>query len=77
MNRTSSEFAVSVIFDGLLRAAINFTDVHEPSRQACCEDNLVEYLMNDVMSQMHNIKWGKVLIIGNLFYKKLIRNNGC
>ncbi|XP_066925330.1 uncharacterized protein [Clytia hemisphaerica] len=59
MNRTTSEFAVSVIFDGLLRAAINFTDVHEPSRQACCEDNLVEYLMTEIMSEMHNIKWGK------------------
>lgn len=60
MNRTTSEFAVSVIFDGLLRAAINFTDVHEPSRQACCEDNLVEYLMIDIMSELHDIKWGKV-----------------
>ena len=60
MNRTSSEFAISVIFDGLLKAAINFTDVQEASRQASCEDNLIGYLLEEVMPQLHNIHWGKV-----------------
>lgn len=60
MNRTSSEFAVSVLFDGLLKAAINFTDTHEASREASCEDNLIGYLLEDVVPQLHNVVWGKV-----------------
>ena len=60
MNRTSVEFAVAVIFDSLLKASINFTDVHEASRQACCEDGLIGYLLNDISPQLHNVQYGKV-----------------
>ena len=61
MNRTSSEFAISVIFDGLLKAAINFTDIHEASRIASCEDNLIGYLSEEIVPQLHNVHWGKVI----------------
>ena len=60
MNRTSAEFAMSAIFDGLLKAAINFTDVHAPSRIACIEENLIEYLVQDLIPLLRNIRWGKV-----------------
>ena len=60
MNRTTPEFAVSVIFDGLLKVAINFTSLHEPSRLACCEDKLVYFLVAEVLPKLHNIMWGKV-----------------
>ncbi|XP_004206522.3 uncharacterized protein LOC101237114 [Hydra vulgaris] len=59
MNRTTPEFAVSVIFDGLLKAAINFTSLHEPSRLSCCEDKLVHFLVADVLPKLKNIIWGK------------------
>ncbi|XP_065654091.1 uncharacterized protein LOC101237114 [Hydra vulgaris] len=59
MNRTTPEFAVSVIFDGLLKAAINFTSLHEPSRLSCCEDKLVFFLVADVLPKLKNIIWGK------------------
>ena len=61
MNRTSSEFAISVIFDALLKAAINFTDVQDASRQASCEDNLIGYLLEEIMPHLRNILWGKVM----------------
>lgn len=60
MNRTSPEFCVAVIFDGLLKSAIHFTDVHEASRQASCEDDLIGYLLEDIMPHLHSILWGKV-----------------
>ena len=63
MNRTSSEFAVAVIFDGLLLSAINFTDVHEASRQASCEDDMVGYLLEEIMPHLHSIQWGKVSVL--------------
>ena len=61
MNRTSSEFAVAVIFDGLLMSAIHFTDVHEASRQACCEDELISYLLEEIVPHLNGIQWGKVM----------------
>lgn len=70
MNRTSSEFAVSVLFDGLLKAAINFTDTHEASREASCEDNLIGYLLEDVVPQLHNVVWGKVTA-REMFFKSI------
>ena len=60
MNRTSAEFAMSAIFDGLMKAAINFTDVHAPSRIACIEENLIGYLVQDLIPLLRNIRWGKV-----------------